>query len=72
MGAKNAATWFRAMADRIIVPTVRDVAAWRIAAELCVKTGGLSGDFDWPQVVISLCREWDNTNRKKKARDIVS
>ena len=50
------------MADRIIVPTVRNVEAWRLAAELCVKTGGLSGEFDWPQVVISLCREWEKHN----------
>ena len=44
------------------VPTVRNVEAWRLAAELCVKTGGLSGEFDWPQVVISLCREWEKHN----------
>ena len=54
------------MTDRIIVPTVRDVEAWRLTAEAHVKFSGAKlGEFNWPQAVLSLCREWEKHNGKR-------
>lgn len=52
--------------NKIIVPTVRNVEAWRLAAEAFIKYGDdRMGELDWPQVIISLCREWEKHNGRR-------
>jgi hypothetical protein len=43
-----------------IVPTSRDIEAWRLSAEAVNRLGGVKlGEFNWPWVVLSLIAEWE-------------
>jgi hypothetical protein len=49
-----------------IVPTRRDVEAWRLSAEWFIKFGGIKlGEFNWPQAVLSLAAEWEKNNAQE-------
>lgn len=45
-----------------IVPTRRDIEAWRVEAETAIRFGGVErlGQFNWPMVVLSLIAEWES------------
>jgi hypothetical protein len=47
--------------DTTIVPTRRDIDAWRLEAETCIRFGGVEklGRFNWPLAVLSLIAEWE-------------
>lgn len=51
-----------------IVPTRRDVEAWRLSAEWFVKFGGVKiGEFNWPQAVLSLAAAWEKNNPEESS-----
>jgi hypothetical protein len=48
-----------------IVPTRRDIEAWRLTAEAARNAGGVKlGEFDWPWVVLSLIAEWEKAQAR--------
>jgi hypothetical protein len=55
------------MRDDPIVPTRRDIDAWRLQAETAIELGDVTrlGQFNWPMVVLSLIQEWEKNNAGK-------
>ncbi len=53
------------MSDKTtIIPTQRDIAAWRLEAETAIRFGGVRrlGQFNWPVAVLSLIAELEKHN----------
>ena len=52
--------------SRPIVPTQREIDAWRASAEQAICFGGFKlGEFNWPQAVLSLANEWERSKRRE-------
>lgn len=51
----------------IIVPSRKDIDAWRLEAETAVRFGGVHrlGQFNWPQAVLSLIAELEKSTALK-------
>jgi hypothetical protein len=47
-----------------IIPSQKDIAAWRLEAETAIRFGGVHrlGQFNWPQAVLSLIAELEKSN----------